>query len=168
MEFRKWPLARAIYLRWPFLSANAYIYKHTALLGPNVCLFGAHKVALPQQLEEIGSICSLCWSADISSHLGGLGDVCWEIKQALRSQRSAEADQRFALFLVLVTPLSCLGYKHSARKADSKSVFEILSTVSTFVTPKDHDFWRKAWAGQSCLLIRWFDYCECVLFQSNH
>lgn len=59
-------------------------YKYTALLGPNVCLVGAPKVALPQQLEEIGSICSLHRSADISSRLTDLRDVCWEIKQVRR------------------------------------------------------------------------------------
>lgn len=61
------------------------IYKYAAaLLGPNVCLAEAHKVALPWQLEEIGTICSLHSSADISSRLSYLGDVCWEIKQVPR------------------------------------------------------------------------------------
>lgn len=62
--------------------------------------------------------------------------------EKLRSPCSAETDQRFALALVPVTPLSCLGYMQSARKADSKSVFEILSTVSITVTQKGHDFRR--------------------------
>lgn len=99
------------------------VYKYAALLGPNVCLVWAQKVALPQQLEEIGSICSLGRSADISSHLGGLGDVCWEIKQAWRSLCSAETDQRSALALVPLTPLSCLGYRHSGSKSWLWSLF---------------------------------------------
>lgn len=77
-------------------------------------------MALPQQSEEIGSICALARTADISSHLSDFGDVCREIKRAPRSPCSAEADQRFALALVPLTPLSCLGYMHSARKADSE------------------------------------------------
>lgn len=60
------------------------IYKYTALLGPNVCLAEAQKLALPRQLEEIGSICSLHRSADNSSRLSDLGYVCWEIKQSVR------------------------------------------------------------------------------------
>ena len=59
-------------------------YKYTPLLGPNVSLIGAQKVALPQQLEKIGTICSLRRIADISSRISDLRDVCWEIKRVPR------------------------------------------------------------------------------------
>lgn len=71
-----------------------------------------------------------------------LGTSVERSNRKLRSPCSAETDQRFALALVPVTPLSCLGYMQSARRADSKSAFEILSTVRIIVTQKGHDLRR--------------------------
>lgn len=84
MEYRKW-LEQVIYLHLIVLCIHtSKLYKNTALLGPNVYLVGVPKVALRPQLEQIGYICGLCRSADISSSFRDLWDVCWEIKQIHR------------------------------------------------------------------------------------
>lgn len=146
------------------------VYKYTALLWPNVCLVGAQKVALPQQLEEIGGICSLHRSADISSRLSDLGDVCWEIKQALRKAEvtmlcwnwpevcpgPGAVDPTFLLRLHALSTQSWL-----------KACLWNLSTISIIVTQKP---WLKESdikmccdrrrEGQSCI---WqLNNCKCV------
>ena len=61
----------------------------------------------------------------------------------LRSPRSADTDRRFAPAPAPLTPLSCLGYTHSARRADSEVRLWNLSAVRVVVNKEGCDF-RKA------------------------
>lgn len=115
------------------------LYKNTALLGPNVYLVGVPKVALRPQLEQIGYICGLCRSADISSSFRDLWDVCWEIKQIHRKAGVTMLCWNWpevCPHLSVVTLLSCLGCMHSAHKADSQSAFQISVLLTLLLIKK--------------------------------
>lgn len=143
MEFRKWPLAQAIYPHWS-LACQLLLFTRSDRTIKTKCL--------PCQSAEGGT------SAAIRGNWQYLrsGEDCWhqfppqwlwwtsvaEIKRAVRSACSAEADQRFALALVLLTPLSCLGYTHSARNADSEcATFVNCFTVQPSVWKIENGCW---------------------------
>lgn len=81
-------------------------------------------------------------------------------QKELRSPCAAETDQRFAPTLKLVTPLSSLGYAHSARQAGSDS-------VTPFLLKKGHSvitesIWQTDWCS--------FDWWQCfpLFFSQNN
>lgn len=144
------------------------LYKNTALLGPNVYLVGVPKVALRPQLEQIGYICGLCRSADISSSFRDLWDVCWEIKQIHRKAGVTMLCWNWpevCPHLSVVTLLSCLGCMHSAHKADSQSAFQISVLLTLLLIKKALAtrtyIVRGRRKGQSCTLTWWIGYYKC-------
>lgn len=120
-------------------------------------MFASLKVALPRQLEEIGSMCSLHRSADISSRLGDLGDVCWEIKRKAEVTTlcwnwpevcpgPGAGDPAFLLRLHALSTQSWL--------------FEMC--LALLLLKKVYGKWcDRREEGQSYMFIWWIDNCTC-------
>ena len=140
--------------------------KYTALLGPNVCHVGGQKVAPAQQLEEIGSMCSLRRSAYISPCLADLWNVCWEIKQ-IPSKAEVTVPcwnwPEVCSSLGTLTPLSRLGYKRSARKSWYEVSLSYSSSQSKGLKQSRMRIYRdRREEGQSSLCTWWIVCCKCT------